>query len=67
MRRYLMLAVAAAALFSMNAMAATSGAAPKSLSTVRCRDAKGHFITCAKKVAPQHCRDAKGKFVACSK
>jgi len=64
MRRYLMLAVAAATLFGMNAMAATPSA-PKSLSTARCRDAKGHFVACAKKVAPRHCRGAKGKFVRC--
>lgn len=32
---------------------------------VRCRDAKGKFITCPSKPKSTTCRDAKGKFIKC--
>jgi hypothetical protein len=50
------------------AMSALSLVVGTSAAAAPCRDAKGHFVKCTKKVVakPTKCRDAKGHFTKCS-
>lgn len=54
-------------IIALSAIGLIAASAP-SLAAAPCRDAKGRFVKCQTKQAPQkptRCRDAKGKYAKC--
>jgi hypothetical protein len=51
---------------AISALLAGSSVANAAAAPQRCRDAKGHFVKCAKHAAaPARCRNGQGHFVKC--